>query len=517
MDNHTPYPSTANAPTAQSSTSSVSMSSPTTSTFSKGHSSRGSNSSVASSPIGRESLDMYGTAKRLEDVTEEPHERDEFEGYTLVTDRMLDWNDYDKAFSTHHGQPSPPSSPGRQHEWSLRDTDDWYPPSGLGLFKRRKSMEQPAPTVHRHRFSGKFGSISRRWKNRSAPGPQLSVATHIDSPLTRSGSLKSSQVCSPAMSFISKRESLVPSSPVIPETDETSSEAATQPVEIEQNQAEEEEEPCQATTPLLPPILKELDKEEEPVHSPLQSPAIAPTSALMSSRTSIEGPLSCLPSPPLSTKPSMVSMHTRSRTNTMTSSPFGDIPAMQLLDDLFDPWAVRLGHANFTIYPEPYAPEAIDLDAYTDFRNNWDQARTNYARHITRTAEHYGSTSKVYKLTEEKWASIDEAWQKQHTVIRNALAPVLARLSDGESDMPASTTSSAVLEKPVTKVVLPVIDDKSGKFPELGDGEIVGPMAVARPRAPTVPNKAATEPKSPQLSPLHKRNLLKILTDIFRP
>ncbi|EHY55953.1 hypothetical protein HRR83_006665 [Exophiala dermatitidis] len=522
MDNHAPYSQIANAQTAQSSTSSVNLSSPTTSTFSKGHSSRGSNSSSTSSPIPRESLDMYGAPKRLEDVTEDPQERDEFEGYTVVNDKMYDWNDYDKPFSSHHGQPSPPSSPGRpQYEWSLRDNeDDWHSPAaaGLGLFKRRKSMEHPT-TVHRHRFSTRFGSISRRWKNRSAPGPQLSIATHIDSPISRSGSFKSSQVCSPAMSIISKRESLVPSSPVIPETSEVSFEPATSPVEIEQkpSEEEEEEEPCQATTPLLPPILTDIGKEDEPVHSPLQSPAIAPTSAVMSSRASIEGSLSCLPSPPLSTKPSMVSMHARSRTNTMTSSPYGDVPTMQLLDDLSDPWAVRLGHANFTIYPEPYVPETIDLESYTDFRNNWDQARTNYAKHITRTAEHYGSTSKVYKLTEEKWASIDEIWKKQHTLMRNVLAPVLARLSSGESSdaLQDSVASSTVLENPSTKMVLPVIDDKSGKFPELGDGEIVGPMSVARPRGMTGPATKGAEPRSPPLSP-HKRNLLKIISDIFK-
>ncbi|EXJ77493.1 hypothetical protein A1O3_09719 [Capronia epimyces CBS 606.96] len=511
--NHNPYPSAANGHAAQSSTSSVNLGSPTTSMFSKGHSSRGSNSSIASSPLPRESLDMYGAPKRLEDVTEEPHERDEFEEYTLVSDGMYDWSDCDKAYSSHHGQLSPPGSPGRQHEWSLRDADDWaQPPSGLGIFKRRKSMEQPAP-VHRHRFSSRFGSISRRWKNRSAPGPPMSIVTHIDSPLSRSGSLKSSQVCSPTLSVISKRESLVTSSPVIPEISELSIEPEAKPIDIVQKPAEDEE-PCQATTPLLPPILTELSKLEEPVHSPLQSPTIAPTPTIMGSTTSIERPLSGLSSPSLSTKPSMVSLHNRSRTNTMTSSPYGEIAPMYPLDALSDPWAVRLGHADFTIYPEPFAPETVDLESYTDFRNNWDQARTNYARHITRTAEHYGSTSKVYKLTEEKWASVDEVWQRQHTLMRNILAPVLARLSDGGSDLQASTTSSAVLETPMSKVVLPIIDDKSGKFPELGDGEIIGPMTVARPRALTNQNKSA-EPKGPTLLP-HKRNLIKILTDVFR-
>jgi len=175
---------------------------------------------------------------------------------------------------------------------------------------------------------------------------------------------------------------------------------------------------------------------------------------------------------------------------------------------------VKLGHANFSIHPEPYVPEFMTLDSYAEFRNNWDQARTNYAKHIARTVEHYGPTSKVYRLTEEKWTSTDNQWKRQHAIMRKALSPVLARLSDGDSEMQDSTASSAVLEKPLTKVVLPVIDDKSGKFPELGDMEIIGPMSVARPRAVTNPNRPfdpRTSPPSPQ-----RRNLFKILSEMFR-
>lgn len=206
----------------------------------------------------------------------------------------------------------------------------------------------------------------------------------------------------------------------------------------------------------------------------------------------------------------MVSLYNRSRTSTIT----GEIPPLPLLDDIYDPWAVKLGHANFSIHPEPYTPEEMTLDSYTEFRNNWDPARTNYAKQIARTAEHYGPTSKVYRLTEEKWTTIDDQWKRQHNIMRKAMAPLLARLSDGDSEMQESTASSAVLEKPLTKVVLPVIDDKSGKFPELGDMEIIGPMSVARPRALTNPHKTIDSRGSPP-SP-NKRNLFKIISDIFR-
>ncbi|OQV01348.1 hypothetical protein CLAIMM_06726 [Cladophialophora immunda] len=512
MEHSTLYPFDTLPPATRSSGSSVDTSSPTVSMFSKGHSSRGSNSSAASSPVPRESLDMFGGVKRLEDVTEEPQERDEFDGYTLVNDGTCDWSDYDKAFSSDYGHPSPPTSPV-QPDWILAAPNDSSITHQPYHMVRRRSAEQPSSTQG-HRFSSKFGSLSRRWKNRSAAGPQLSIVTHVSASASRSGSLSSSQICSPALSAVSKHESILPSSSTVHLTNEAVVDADVRPIEIEQKMPEQDlAESIQATTPLLPPMFSEFCKREEPVHSPLQSPAIAPTSAVLSSRPSLDAPLSGLPSPPLSTKPSMVSIHTRSRANTANNCPFGDIPPLQLLEDPSDPWAVRLGHANYTIHPEPYTPETLDLDSYAEFRKNWDQARTHYAKHITRTAEHYGSTSKVYKLTEEKWASIDDTWKRQHNLIRTALAPVLARLS-GDSETQDSTTSSSVLEKPLTRVVVPVIDDKSGKFPKLGDGEIVGPMSVAPPRAFSDSNRGA-ETGSPPISP-HKRNLLKVLSDIFR-
>jgi len=165
-------------------------------------------------------------------------------------------------------------------------------------------------------------------------------------------------------------------------------------------------------------------------------------------------------------------------------------------EEFCDPWDGRLGHANFNIHPEPYEPQQMDLDGYTEFRANWDQARTNYAKHLARTAEHYGSTSKVYKLTEEKWTSIDDIWKRHHAAMTKVLAPVLARVS-GDAEAQDSAASSAVLEKPMTKVVVPIVDDKGGKFPLLGDGEIVGPMSVGPPLSPP------------------KRHLLKFLSNIF--
>lgn len=262
-------------------------------------------------------------------------------------------------------------------------------------------------------------------------------------------------------------------------------------------------EPIQATTPLLPPVLTETSRTEEPVQSPLQSPSIAPTPAVLSSRTSSDiAGVAGLPSPPLSKRPSMVSIQQRSRANTATA-PIAEIPPLQLVDE--DPWSSALGHANFSIHPEPYLPSIFTLDAYTEFRGNWDHARRNYAKHLARTNEHYGPTSKVYKLTEEKWALIDTSWKDYHNAMTDSLGPELKRASDHSSQY---SQRSIPLEKPISRIVMPEIDDKCGKFPELGDGEIVGPMEVAPPRS------AAASPTLTPTSP-GKRTLFRFLSDML--
>ena len=222
-----------------------------------------------------------------------------------------------------------------------------------------------------------------------------------------------------------------------------------------------------------------------------------------------------LPSPPLSTRPSVVSIRQRSRANTATALPMHDIPPLQLIAEADDHWAQSLGHANFNIHPEPYFPEYVDLASYTEFRANWDQARTNYAKHLARTIEHNGSTSKVSKLTEEKWAAVYCKWNNYNDSMTKLLAHVLKKLSDTDTDMEDSQ-ASAVLEKPASRIIMPEIDDKCGKFPELGDGEIVGPMSVAPPRniAPKSRMAFYTPPSSPT-SP-RKRTFFKFFSDILK-
>lgn len=338
--------------------------------------------------------------------------------------------------------------------------------------------------------------MSRRLKNRSATTPQLSIITHT-APASRAGSINSGPVLSPAMSAISKHESYLPS---------PTQDSADVSVHSAFPDADEEMEDTsaslpQATTPLLPPVFTELSRNDEPIQSPLQSPSIAPTPNVMSSRTSLE--VNSLPSPPLSTKPSMISIRQRSRANTATA-PIAEIPPLQLVDQ--DPWSAALGHANFSIHPEPYLPSIFDLESYAEFRSNWDHARRNYAKHLARTLEHYGSTSKVYKLTQEKWSTIDKSWKGYYEAMTTSLESQLKRASDRTST--GSSQSSLPLEKPISRIVMPEIDDKCGKFPELGDGDIVGPMEVAPPRS------AATSPGLTSCSP-RKRTLFRFLHDML--
>ena len=230
-----------------------------------------------------------------------------------------------------------------------------------------------------------------------------------------------------------------------------------------------------ASTPLLPPLVTALaQSNDQPVQSPLQSPTVAESSTRFSSAsTPAETPqLRSIPSPPLSTKPSIASFH-RARMGTL---PTSDIPPL-IIADPNDEWSMKLGHANFTIHPEPYLPDTFGAEAYHRLVADWEEARVNYFRHQHRTLEHYGVNSKTYKLTEQKWAAIDAQWRKNKD-----LAAVEAAKTSNEAIPPAPIEHASALPMPV----IPDIKD-NGKFPKLGDGDIVGPMKQEPPRIQVVP------------------------------
>lgn len=166
-----------------------------------------------------------------------------------------------------------------------------------------------------------------------------------------------------------------------------------------------------------------------------------------------------------------------------------------ILPDREDEWSSKLGHANFTIQPEPYQPKEYTPDILEKHRANWELARHNYAKHIVRTGEHYGITSITYKLTEEKWKCIDAQWKKNHEHVITGLESVNGKLLwlDGSNIHPGKT------------IRIPRLHDK-GKFPDLGDEDIVGPMNVApTPKASVVS----------QVKPLRKRNFFRFIQDLF--
>jgi hypothetical protein len=142
-----------------------------------------------------------------------------------------------------------------------------------------------------------------------------------------------------------------------------------------------------------------------------------------------------------------------------------------VVTDPDDQWANKLGHANFTIYPEPYVPESFTLLACLQLRTKWDLARVNYTKHLVRTEKHYGATSETYKLTEEKFAVMDATWRKiNNLTIKNSKSS-----SDTFGRLKHSILSDASRN---VMIKIPSLHDprSDGKFPDLGDEDIVGPM-----------------------------------------
>ena len=206
-----------------------------------------------------------------------------------------------------------------------------------------------------------------------------------------------------------------------------------------------ERERSMATTPLLPPVMMDSAPllQAQPQHQQ-PSPVSQPTSHS-------ESPVPLLPSPPLSSKPSVADFKPLA-----TAS---QIPSMGQ-----DAWSDRLGHANFTITPQPYRPARQDMDALRQLCGDWDEARIAYGRHISRIGEHYGHTSKTYCLTEAKWHETQQQWKSIHDTLAEQIADR------------AETQNQALEHVPVAVPKLHAVGDK---FPSRGDEDIVGPMMRA--------------------------------------
>lgn len=302
--------------------------------------------------------------------------------------------------------------------------------------RRRNPTFSPAsdPSLVDHRLSFSHAPSSRSSSISAAAHGSTDRAQDLVPPAT------------PALSFYESSESIAKPSPL-----------DTMPATLGKSL---ERERATATTPLLPPLLTDAAAGQSRPHSlqasPLQSPAVAPSPNLETVAST------SYPTPPLSAKASVSSI----RRGTL-SGTFSDVPSpVPCLFDHQDPWSDRLGHANFTIEPKPYTPETADLVTLQSFRANWSLARTNYAKHLVRTGEHYGATSKTYALTEAKWAEIEREWKHNE-------ADLIRRL-DGDAFLTAARLQPTPEDTLPSAIPRMLSDD--GKFPELGDVEIVGPM-----------------------------------------
>lgn len=143
-----------------------------------------------------------------------------------------------------------------------------------------------------------------------------------------------------------------------------------------------------------------------------------------------------------------------------------------------DKWSNILGHANFTIFPKPYMPETADLEACKELRENWEKARSGFLRHLVRTGEHYGERSDIYRRTEEKWKEIDEEWRKNNEALIQQASTSLRVDEEIVLKMLQQGGGGSMGESGDKMIEIPKLNDvrSGGKFLELGDEDIVGPM-----------------------------------------
>ena len=349
--------------------------------------------------------------------------------------------------------------------------------------KRRRADSAPLSPIDglTSRFGSRMPSLTRKWRSKKA-SPNSSVPDRSQEPsLSRAGSIRTTRSRAPSWTgstadAVEPRGVQLPPTPTRSAHDESFEESyLTAMDDVEKANAFEEgvvDHEAKPTTPLLPPIMTQIpaDIKDVPYQSPLHSPGVADPEASSLLNSPLPTPrIAGLPSPPLSSRPSISSFH-RQR-GLAQISPSSEIPPMRI-ESSNDPWADQLGHANFTIEPVPYAPEQSTLEAHKRLRADWDTARQKYLNHLERTGEHYGTTSKIYRLTEDKWAEIDAAWK------RNADLCLSHAAETTETTM--SLSQSDLVPEPyiAPKVKIPSLNGpkSEGKFPTLGEQGIVGPM-----------------------------------------
>ena len=125
----------------------------------------------------------------------------------------------------------------------------------------------------------------------------------------------------------------------------------------------------------------------------------------------------------------------------------------------------------------------------------WEKARAEFSKHLARTTTHFGQSSTTYLLSEAKWAEIDAQWK---TSYKQAVT---------EASRSGEVSLADIIKEPAPVAKIPSMNEphSEGKFPKLGDSDIVGPMEQVE--CPIQIERRASK----------KAQFLKMLDGIFSP
>lgn len=334
------------------------------------------------------------------------------------------------------------------------------------------------------RLSNRWPSISSRWRD-NRPTTSVSSPTVRSAPPSRTASATHQSVKQSLASHLEPHETMLlfapkgktagdasptPSSPTLPQSIDLSA-YMDSPDPIDREEL--------ASTPLLPPALTELRaRQDESMPSPLQSPSVAtPSTAATFTDTPLSSPIrASIHTPPLSAKTSFGSIH---RVYSNHLPPMSSDGVDYGCAEEPDYYTMKLGHANFHIFPEPYIPERCNKESCNRLLLDWEAARREYMKHAFLISENYGPTSQTYKLTSEKWAQIDQEWQ---TNLNRARTEAEALGETPQHENLAQTVSVSHIPS------LPFDPKNPEKYPALNEGGIVGPM-VQYTRIQRVPSR----------------------------
>ena len=352
----------------------------------------------------------------------------------------------------------------------------------FGVSKRHCANEPSSPNAIQSRLSARFPSLTRKWKNIKDQRSSSIPDSVYDSTKSRSraSSMKSPSILDVKSDPLDRPDVPMPPTPSQSCTLEGSLHEEPDLAESTESLRDHEEDarPQSLTrTPLLPPVLA-LMTNDQPIQSPLQSPTIADSTSLPQSPFESTSPYSGLPSPPLSTKPSITSFHRR------PIIPSSEIPSIRLAEPQ-DEWSSKLGHFNFTIEPQPYTPATpMTIAACKCLRADWDAASQHYVQHLARAAEIHGTTSTVYRHTQDKWATINDTWKRNY---EHSLT-LVPRVSQ---EPPQASQHQEPLPVAASLAKLPSLNgpQSDGKFPKAGENGFVGPMPQGPPVASPRPSR----------------------------